>query len=64
MDQLYHLSTEKKHFNLIIALLKHIFNTKPPGSILIFLPEITDVLKLHEILEEKQGKYHLKNSAI
>ncbi|XP_076232336.1 ATP-dependent DNA/RNA helicase DHX36 isoform X2 [Calliopsis andreniformis] len=56
IDQLRNPKSEEMSLDLIEELIRHICTTKGPGAILVFLPGMMDIIKLHKIMIES-GKY-------
>ncbi|XP_015601854.1 ATP-dependent RNA helicase DHX36 isoform X2 [Cephus cinctus] len=56
LKQLRNPRSEELSLDLVEILTKHICTSKPPGAILIFLPGIMDISKLHKIMVTS-GKY-------
>lgn len=50
INQIRNSNSEELSLNLIENLLRYICNTKGPGAILIFLPGMMDIIKLHRLL--------------
>ncbi|XP_076228414.1 ATP-dependent DNA/RNA helicase DHX36 isoform X2 [Nomia melanderi] len=55
-DQLRNPNSEDLSLDLIEQLIRHISETKPPGAILVFLPGMMDIVKLHRIMVDA-GRY-------
>lgn len=52
IEQLYNPKIEELSFDLIFALTRYICARKGPGAILIFLPGMMDISKLHRMITE------------
>ncbi|XP_043253836.1 ATP-dependent DNA/RNA helicase DHX36 isoform X1 [Colletes gigas] len=55
-DQLKNPNSEKISYELIEELIDHISRTKDPGAILVFLPGMMDIIKLHRLMLDS-GRY-------
>ncbi|KZC09687.1 PREDICTED: ATP-dependent RNA helicase DHX36 [Dufourea novaeangliae] len=56
IEQLRNPNSEKMSLNLIEELIRHICVTKTPGAILVFLPGMMDIIKLHTLMADS-GRY-------
>lgn len=52
IDQLRNPKCEELSLELIEQLVGYICSTQPPGAILIFLPGVMDITKLHRLITE------------